>query len=260
MDLYIHEKQKYIVEKTKYLSVKNNVKLNDINRKKSIKKRGGKMKFTSIILAAGSGTRVGFDYNKIFIKINGKKVIDYSVDFFKNYEQCGQIVLVCSEQDFNFIYDNYSDKVDHVIIGGSTRQESVFEGLKLALNDYVLVHDSARPCIVKNKIDQLLTSLIDTSATTLAVFVKDSIIESSGNRLGKALDRSRLLAIQTPQAFKTRLLLDAHEKANKVGYLATDDTDLVAKFTNITPGFVIGDYRSIKLTTKEDIEFLKVIL
>jgi len=218
------------------------------------------MKFTSVILAAGNGTRVGLNYNKIFIKINGKKVVDYSLDFFGSYEKCGQIILVCSEHDFNFMYDNYSDKVDHIIIGGSTRQESVYKGLKLAVYEYVLVHDSARPYIVKERIDQLVSSVLDTSATTLAVLVKDSIIESSGNRLGKALDRSKLLAIQTPQAFRSSLLVEAHDKARKVGYTATDDTDLVAKFTNVTPGFVLGDYRSIKLTTKEDIEILKVIL
>lgn len=219
-----------------------------------------KMKYSAIILAAGNGSRTGLDYNKILIEINGKRVLDYSVDFFKNHEQCIEIILVCSEKDFNFIHSEYIDKVDYIINGGSTRQQSVYKGLNKANNDYVLIHDSARPFISESCIDQLLDNLKQTKATTLAVFVKDTIVNINGNRLGKALHRSELLAIQTPQGFQKDLIKLAHEKAYKNGYLGTDDTSLISKFTDVTPSYVLGDYRSIKLTTKEDINLLKVIL
>lgn len=218
------------------------------------------MKYSAIILAAGSGKRMGLNYNKILLEINGKKVIDYSIDFFKNDEKCFEIILVCSENDFNMIYDQYHEVVDSIIVGGLTRQDSVFKGLNKAVYDYVLIHDSARPFIVKDKIDQLLSNVMDTKASTLAVFVKDTIVNVSGNRLTKPLNRESLVAIQTPQAFFKDLILEAHKKAQKNGYLATDDTRLVAKFSNVIPSFVEGDYRSIKLTTKEDIDLLKVIL
>ena len=218
------------------------------------------MKYSVIILAAGSGSRTGLDMNKVLIEINGKMVLDYSVDFFKLHKECTEIVIVCSERDFNFIYNNYNDSVDHIVHGGSTRQKSVYKGLNKAINDYVLIHDSARPFIVKTCIDQLLKNLKETSATTLAVFVKDSIVKVNGNRLGTPLHRSNLLAIQTPQAFKTDLIVKAHEKALVSGFLATDDTALIAMSTDVTPSYVLGDYRSIKLTTKEDIDLLKVIL
>ncbi len=218
------------------------------------------MNYSAIILAAGSGVRTGLDYNKILVEINGKRVLDYSVEFFQNHEECTDIVLVCSERDFNFVYSRYSEVVDTIMIGGNSRQESVYKGLNKAVEDFVLIHDSARPYINKDVIDKLLANLLTTNATTLAVKVTDSIIKINGNRLGKTLDRTNLLSIQTPQAFSKQIILDAHKKALKIGYKATDDTDLVAKFTNITPAYVIGDYRSIKLTTKEDIELLKVIL
>jgi len=218
------------------------------------------MKYTAIILAAGSGVRTGLNYNKILYEINGKRVLDYSVDFFRNDPKCTEIVLVCSDNDFNFIFNEYSNIVSQVVVGGSTRQDSVYKGLKIAKNDYVLVHDSARPYINSSAIENLLVDLMNTKASTLAVFVTDSIIKTNGNRLGKALDRSKLLAIQTPQGFLRSLIVEAHEKAQKVDYKATDDTDLVAKFTNVTPSYVIGDNRSIKLTTKHDIKFLEVIL
>jgi 2-C-methyl-D-erythritol 4-phosphate cytidylyltransferase len=218
------------------------------------------MKYTAIILAAGSGIRTGLDYNKIFHKINGKRVLDYSIEFFKNSTRCEEIILVCSDDDFNFVYNEYSSDVDRIIPGGKNRQNSVYNGLQKVNSEYVLIHDSARPFISEEKIDLLCDDVIFTKATTLAVFVKDTIVRINGNRLGSTIDRSTLLAVQTPQAFDTKLIINAHEKAKMVGFIATDDTDLVAKFTNVMPSYVIGDYRSVKLTTIEDIPYLEVIL
>ncbi len=218
------------------------------------------MKYSAIILAAGSGSRTGLEINKVLVEINGKKVLDYSLEFFEKHKDCTEIILVCSESDFNFIYNTYSEIADVIIHGGLTRQQSVFKGLNKANNDFVLVHDSARPFISEECIDQLIDNVKQTYASTLAVFVKDTIVNINGNRLGKTLHRSELLAIQTPQAFKKDIIMMAHEKAIMNGFLGTDDTALVAKFTDITPSYVLGDYRSVKLTTKDDIEILKVIL
>ena len=218
------------------------------------------MEYTAIILAAGMGSRTGLDINKVLLEINGKRVLDYSVDFFKEQKECSEIVIVCSEIDYNYIYSIYHKDVDVVTTGGNTRQQSVYKGLDKATCEYVLIHDSARPFIMQDCIDNLLVNLEETKATTLAVFVKDSIVRINGNRLGKSLHRSELLSIQTPQGFLRELIIEAHEKALSTGFLGTDDTSLIARFTNVTPSYVLGDYRSIKLTTKEDIIILKVIL
>lgn len=218
------------------------------------------MKYTAIILAAGSGVRTGLNYNKVFYKINDKRVLDYSVDFFKNHSDCEEIILVCSNDDFNFVYSEYSEIVSSVIPGGKNRQKSVFNGLQKANSEYVLIHDSARPFISEEKINLLCEDVVFTKASTLAVFVKDTIVKTNGNRLGNTIDRSTLLAVQTPQAFSKTLIIEAHNKARMVGFIATDDTDLVSKFTNVMPSYVIGDYRSVKLTTIEDIPYLEVIL
>ncbi|QMS84908.1 2-C-methyl-D-erythritol 4-phosphate cytidylyltransferase [Candidatus Xianfuyuplasma coldseepsis] len=218
------------------------------------------MEFTAIITAAGSGTRMGLEFNKIFLKINGKRVIDYSIEFFENYPFCKEIVLVSSDADFNFMYDQYHHRVTSIVVGGRTRQESVFKALNKAKYEYVLIHDAARPYISSVKIDHLVKDMVTTSASTLAVSVVDTIVKTSGNRLNKTLDRNELVAIQTPQAFFKDLLLDAHRKARNSRYQATDDTDLIRRFTTVMPSYVEGDYRSIKLTTKEDIPLLEVIL
>lgn len=218
------------------------------------------MQYSAIIMAAGIGSRMDLGYNKIFHEINGKRVLDYSLEFFEKDKKCTDIILVCNEQDFNFVYDEYSSRISTITTGGNSRQESVYKGLNKAKKDFVLVHDGARPYINKASVDKLLDDILSTGASTLAVFAKDTVVRISGNRLSKTLDRSSLVHIQTPQGFRKELLLEAHLKARKTGYIATDDTDLVRKFTHVMPSYVIGDYRSIKLTTKEDISFLEVIL
>lgn len=218
------------------------------------------MNYSAIILAAGSGFRTGLTYNKILHKIHRKRVLDYSIDFFKNHNNCTQIVLVCSEDDLQYMSHEYDNSVDVIVIGGQTRQDSCSKGLNKADNDYVLVHDSARPFINPTCIDQLLDEVVESKAATLAIPVSDTIVIAGGNRLTKALDRSSLVALQTPQAFLTKLLLKAHKKAQRHSYLATDDTDLIRKYTNVVPTYVEGDYRSVKLTTKEDIALLEAIL
>jgi 2-C-methyl-D-erythritol 4-phosphate cytidylyltransferase len=216
--------------------------------------------YSVIVLAAGNGSRFGEKLNKIFIEINGKKVLDYSLQFFKKINQVDELILVVSETDFNYCFDVYNGVVDHIIIGGKTRQDSVFKALNTATNDYVVIHDSARPFINKHSVEQLFADVIDTKASSLAIPVKDTIVETTDNRLTKGLDRDKLVALQTPQAFLKDLILEAHLKARSLHYVATDDTALIRKFTDVMPSFVPGDYRSVKLTTKEDVPFLEAIL
>ena len=111
------------------------------------------MKFTAIILAAGSGSRMGLQYNKILHRINGKRVLDYSLEFFEKYPHCDDIILVCSNSDYEEILCDYQTQKMTIITGGDTRQESVYKGLKEANNPYVLVHDSARPYLNSSVID-----------------------------------------------------------------------------------------------------------
>ena len=218
------------------------------------------MKYSALVLAAGSGSRMGLDYNKVLHKIKGRRVLDYSVNYFLNDENCNQIILVTSEHDFNTIYDLYNSQVDVIIQGGRTRQDSVYNGLTKCEEEYVLIHDSARPFLVKKCVDNLIIDVQFTKASTLAVYVKDSIVQTSSNRIEKMLDRTKLLNIQTPQAFHKDLILSAHKKARANHFIGTDDTSLISKFTDVMPSFVIGDYRNIKLTTVEDIIFLEAIL
>ena len=218
------------------------------------------MKYSAIILAAGSGKRMGLNVNKILFKINGKRVIEYSLDFFISDQNCTDIVLVVSNTDYDYFLNNYNDNKIKVIIGGDQRRDSVRLALNSAVSDYVLVHDGARPFITKQSIDQILVSLKDNDSVTLGVKVKETIQEVDGNRVVKTLDRSKLIITQTPQGFNKSKLIKAHDMALTKGYYGTDDTVLLEEFMGIKASFILGDYRNIKLTTVEDIKLLEVIL
>ena len=218
------------------------------------------MKYSAIILAAGSGVRTGLNLNKIMYQINGRKVVNYSLDFFLSHANCAEIILVVSKADYSIMNEEYKSLVNHVIIGGNSRQESVYNALKIAVNDFVLVHDAARPFINLNTISNICDKLEHYSSITLGVKVKDTIQKIDGDTVVETFDRSTLIITQTPQGFEKTTLLKAHKLALKDGYIGTDDTILMEKYLGIHAYVVEGDYRNIKLTTIEDIKLLEVIL
>ena len=218
------------------------------------------MKYSAIILAAGSGKRTGLNLNKILYKIKGKSVIKYSLDFFSNDVKCQDIVLVASNIDYDYCLRHFDGNKIKVVLGGSTRRDSVRLALRSAVSDYVLVHDGARPFITKQSVEQILVSLEENDSVTLGVKVKETIQEIDGNRVVKTLDRDKLIITQTPQGFNKEILVKAHDIALRQGFYGTDDTILLEEFMGIKASFILGDYRNIKLTTMEDIKLLEVIL
>jgi len=218
------------------------------------------MKYSAIILAAGSGLRTGLNTNKILIQINGRCVVDYSIKFFEKDDNCSEVILVVSKRNFQALDEMYSSEFIKVIIGGLHRQDSVYNALKIATNDYVLVHDGARPFILKDYVDDIVHNLEEYSSITLGVKVKETIQEVDGNRVVRTLDRNSLIITQTPQGFKKDILIKAHQLAFDDTYFGTDDTVLIERYLGITAFVVEGDYRNVKLTTIDDIDLLEVIL
>ncbi len=218
------------------------------------------MKYSAIILAAGSGLRTGLNSSKILIEINGRCVVDYSLKFFQKDPNCGEVILVVSKRDFHKLSEVYSDTMTKVIVGGLYRQDSVYNALKIAVNDYVLIHDGARPFILKSSVDEIFEKLSDYPSVTLGVKVKDTVQQIQGNRVVKTLDRNSLILTQTPQGFDKSILVKAHELAKNDTYYGTDDTILVERYLGIMAYVVKGDHRNIKLTTLDDIEILEVVL
>ena len=219
--------------------------------------------YQCILLAAGEGQRAALGYNKVLYKINGyKEMVIYSLEYFINDPLCEKIVLVISERDkhyFKHIISSFStDKITSVI-GGSTRGESVFNGLSKIDSNYVLIHDSARPLIYKEDVYNLLLSSEETGGATLATKVYNTTCHIVDGCVDEYFSRHTLASIITPQCFKTQELKEAYKKANELGKSFTDDSSIFKAYGKNVK-LVFTDNISIKATTSYDIKLLEDLL
>ncbi|HBZ11265.1 MAG TPA: 2-C-methyl-D-erythritol 4-phosphate cytidylyltransferase [Bacillus bacterium] len=221
------------------------------------------MDYQVIIPAAGSGKRMGAGRNKLFIEVTGKPVILHTLDVFASDLYCKKIILAVQPNDENHFKDILAGhpgngKIDFVY-GGHERQHSVYNGLKAASGEIILVHDGARPFIRQHTISRLVQSAHDNGAAIAAVPVKDTIKRADQNQVVETVDRLGLWQIQTPQAFRLPILIRAHEQAIEQDYLGTDEASLVEKI-GLPVMIIESDYDNIKLTTPEDLYFAEAIL
>ncbi|WP_077210451.1 2-C-methyl-D-erythritol 4-phosphate cytidylyltransferase [Bacillus dakarensis] len=222
------------------------------------------MAYQVIIPAAGQGKRMGAGKNKLLLTLNDIPIFVHTLMVFENDEKCDGIILVISpndEETFKDLISNYQiHKVTAIVYGGKERQNSVYNGLKaVQSSEVILVHDGARPFIDIDTIHALVDEANIHGAAVVAVPVKDTIKRVENNEVIETVERSSLWAIQTPQAFRVPLLLEAHQWAEENGYTGTDDASLVEKI-NKPVKIVQGSYDNIKLTTSEDLYFAEAIM
>ena len=215
---------------------------------------------SAIILAGGKGKRMGAPVSKQFIEIKGKPIIYYTIKKFSENKKIDNIVVVLSKDEVGYFKENilekYNLKVDTLVIGGTERQDSVYNGLKSLEDtntDIVLIHDGARPFISDRIIDDGIKFAQVYGACAPGVMPKDTIkIKNESNFSVSTPDRGSLVAIQTPQVFKFNEILECHEKIKINNIVVTDDTMVAEKF-----GYSVylydGEYTNIKVTTPEDL-------
>ncbi len=210
----------------------------------------------ALIPAAGNSTRMGGS-NKQFLIFEGKPVLAHTLSTFSAMPEITEVVIVTRNEDIpvveNLVKEFSIPKVKAVVSGGDTRQASVFAGLLHITEDIVLIHDGARPFVKEEEIRQLLEILTSCPAAALGVPVKDTVKRVAQNGLvTETLPREELWQIQTPQGFRTKEILSAHQKAAEQGVSVTDDCAL-AEYIELPVRIVPGSYRNIKITTPEDI-------
>ena len=145
-------------------------------------------------------------------------------------------------------------KVNKIVEGGKERQDSVYNGL-LSLNetDIVLIHDGARPFVSNKVIEDGIKYAEEYGAAAPGVMPKDTIKVKDENSISKeTLDRSSLVAVQTPQVFDFKLIKQCHEKVREEKIMVTDDTMVVEHYDNKVYLYE-GEYTNIKITTPEDL-------
>lgn len=212
------------------------------------------MNYSAIVLCAGKGSRSGLNYNKMLYRFNNQTIYEMTMDIFLDDPRCKQIIVVTKESEINDLKKLISsNKIDY-IFGGKERQDSVYNGLQIVKEDYVLIHDGARPYLKMKNINDILDCLNENDACLLVVPVKDTIKMCQGDVVVETLPRPLLFQAQTPQAFKTELIKKCYQQGKDENYIATDDTSLVEHFTDVKVKTVLGDYNNKKITTPEDLQ------
>ncbi len=228
-------------------------------------------RFGVVLLSAGSGSRMKSDIPKQYIEIEGKPVLYYSLKQFELNSNIERIVIVVSGNDINMvkesIVDKYSfTKVVDVVVGGKERYNSVYNGLQaLGDVDYVMIHDGARPCISEKVINRLACNVKEYKACIPVVASKDTVrIADEEGFVKMTPDRKCVYNVQTPQTFEMKGIVDAFDKYMSSGEYEsvniTDDAMVWEIGSDIPIKLVESEYCNIKITTPEDLEFVKRII
>lgn len=214
-----------------------------------------------IIPAAGVGRRMGTDTPKQYLLLNEKTVIEHTLDVFDTHDSISEIVVAVSKEDeywpslnLNFL------KPLHKVNGGKERCDSVLNGLKfledkVGADDWVLVHDAARPCLRNEDLTLLLEELLEHEVGgILAVPVRDTMKRSieNTNIIKETVDRESLWHALTPQMFRFGLLKNALESALNNNEVITDEASAV-ELAGYQPILVEGHADNLKITRPEDL-------
>ncbi|MBQ7887852.1 MAG: 2-C-methyl-D-erythritol 2,4-cyclodiphosphate synthase [Clostridia bacterium] len=216
----------------------------------------------AVIVAAGRGSRMGFDRNKVLFPLGGEPIIVRTVRAFERTGLFdGGIVVVtgaCDMDEMERMFAKAGVHVRAIVEGGADRQASVFCGIQACDEnaDIIAIHDGARPLVTREVIERTIESAKQYGSGVAAVMLKDTIKRVDEN--GVVVDtpiRDTLRAVQTPQTFDAKLIREAHaryQNGNEAGIRATDDA-MLAEWMGHAVRLTQGDVENIKLTTPEDI-------
>ena len=225
------------------------------------------MKIVALIAAAGRGKRMNSKIGKPFIPIFGKPILAYTLEKFEKCEFIDKIYLVVTDKEKDYCWKNiilkyHFTKVQELITGGDTRQDSVFNGLKSldSDTDIVIIHDGARPFINEMIIKESIEVAEKSGAAIAAVPIRDTVKKIGENFvIHSTLDRAKIWRAQTPQTFGYKLILSTYKKARKDGYTATDDAALLERYGHKVK-IIIGSEENIKITSPFDVIVAENIL
>lgn len=221
----------------------------------------------ALVLAAGTGSRVAAERNKVLLPLAGVPVIVRSLDAVGCVSGVGPVVLVRRAQDAVAMAEAVGTAARgdvEVVDGGATRQASELAGLRALAGrisdgavDVVLVHDGARPLVSAALVERVLAVARDRGGAVPGLPRDDLAAAPDGFLTGAV---PGLVAVQTPQAFHAAPLLEAYERADRQGFAGTDTAACVARFTDLPIVWVRGEERNIKITYRYDLELAEHVL
>jgi 2-C-methyl-D-erythritol 4-phosphate cytidylyltransferase / 2-C-methyl-D-erythritol 2,4-cyclodiphosphate synthase len=216
------------------------------------------MTVAAVIVAGGSGLRVGGEMPKQYQLIGGKPVIWWTLKTFLDHPLISRVQCVIGT-GHQALFDaaTLGLEVSPVVIGGTTRQESCRLGIEACVSanpTKVLIHDAARPFVSAGLISEVIAELEHADAVIPGLPVADTMKFAPGGIITKTVDRSAMWFVQTPQGFSYSKVLEAHRKAVREEQHGLTDDAAVAEFAGIEVRIVAGEPRNKKLTTKADVE------
>jgi len=224
-------------------------------------------KVTVLIPAAGIGRRMGRAVAKQFLLLGDKPLLAHTLLVFQRAAEVDEIIPILAPEDMesclrDIIEPFHISKVKTLVAGGKERQDSVLHGLQKIEKDssIVLVHDGVRPFVTLDMIREVVEHARKGESVAVGVPVKDTVkeVDEKGFVL-RTLERSRLWAIQTPQAFPVKVLRHAYEETDRHNDRCTDDAMLVEQAGGKVR-VIMGSYDNIKITTPEDLTLAEEIL
>jgi 2-C-methyl-D-erythritol 4-phosphate cytidylyltransferase len=209
-----------------------------------------------VIVAAGSGARLGYEIPKAFVPLGGKPLLAHSLDKFLVHPSIDRIILVVPASLMEQSSRSFSQGRVAVVAGGTERWESVRNGCDGSEAPWVLVHDAARPFVTATVIDALLALRSRFDCAVTATPVVDTIRTFTGDIAGETVDRSRLVRVGTPQLFRRSHLTKCFALAATLAVPPTDEAFLMQRI-GIPVGIAQGDPKNFKITTEEDLDIAK---
>ena len=214
-------------------------------------------KFSVIITAGGTSSRFG-NTNKLLECIKDKTVIEETVSKFIDFDNIDEIIIPANISIIPVLQDMFQNPKIKIIEGGNSRQKSVSNALDVVKNDFVIIHDGARPLIRKDTISYVMELVVDKNAVSVMTKTTDTIKEvDPEGRIIRTIDRSKLYNTQTPQAFRTSLIKEAHSRLSDGNF--TDDSSMLEDL-GIPVYIVNGSYTNIKITIKSDLDFARLYI
>ncbi len=223
--------------------------------------------YIALIPAAGFGSRMGHEVPKQYLPLLGKPMIYHAIKRLSSTQEIKQVYVVLSPEDTmwkEYDWSAFTPKLKPLYCGGATRAESVLNGLKkiqetIQANDWVLVHDAARPCLTSEHLDNLMQAIgDDETGGLLAVPVADTLKRADGQgRVKQTEPREGLWQAQTPQMFRYGLLVKALEA---LGTDTPTDEARAVEHLGFHPKLVACDSRNLKVTYPQDLQLAALIL
>ena len=220
----------------------------------------------AVVLSGGTGTRLGSEIPKQYIRVNEKTIISYCLDILENCEQIDAVQIVADESWYDVILESKMLKFKGFSAPGANRQLSIFSALEdikgyVKEDDVVIIHDASRPCVSEEVFIDLIDTCKEHDGALPVLPMKDTVyLSKDGRCITSLLNRSQIFAGQAPEAFRFGKYYEANVRLSPDDILKINGSTEPAVMAGMDVAMIPGDERNFKITTVQDLERFKQIV